>query len=451
MMSGVFCKTFDTFRCKLSEKQVNSKTQKERDDIETSIRQIGEMKKRLKKHGYKNTLIKECCDRFHHEKFDDIHDINPCLFPFRNCVIEVDDDLGKPFIRDGKPEDYITVIAGIAFPKAFNKDTPAVLKFEKWMSQLFPNEELRHEFLKWISSCLRSKNMDKKLPMFTGPPNGGKTTLFNCISMAFGPLHQVFENDMFQKASSAGAANPSLADARYAKLITMEEFNSDDMDIPAELIKKWTGNNKMRARKLHENGSMFDFVAKIAFAFNRFPKIKGADQAVRERAMPIPMLSRWTKDAPDDEEEQEKTRNFKIDRFFENNLPEMAKALVWYMVHYYPQYAEEGLCEIESIKDAAAEYWREVDVYQKFIDEVLIEVKDDDGNKDEKVTLSVAVAYDKFGDWHEANYKGLRPVIRPTFEREMNDKVGKHSKGQWRGVSLKDGEGSGRKLKKKGG
>lgn len=438
-ISGMFIRTFEQFRHQLGEKQIKSKKQKDREEMETSIRQIGDLKKKLRKSQYKATLIKECCDRFHHETFPEVHDTNIHLFPFRNCVIEVNDELKRAFVRDGKPEDFITVTAGVLYPKHFTKKTDAVKRFKKWMKQLFPDKDIRREFLKWLASCLRGKNMDKKLPMFTGPPNGGKTTLFNCISMGFGPLHQVFENDMFKAASSAGQANPAMADARYAKLVTMEEFGSEDFEIPAELLKKWTGNNKMRARKLHENGAIFDAAFKLAFAFNHFPTIKGTDQAIRDRVLTFPMISRWTNDAPKDEEDQYKQRKFPVDRFFDNHLPDLAKALVWTMVQYYPEYANEGLKEVDSIKNAASEYWREVDYYQRFKDDVIQEVRDDDGDLDVKTSLPLRTVYDQYCIWFkEEKGEKANPPSKPIFERNMKGHLGALVKKCWKGYALKD-------------
>jgi phage/plasmid-associated DNA primase len=438
-MSGSFIQSFELFRHELTDKQTKTKKKKDRDDMEVSIAQIGNLKKQLRKSNYKNTLIKECCDKFHHEDFPTVHDSNILLFPFRNCVVEVNDELKKASLRDGKPEDFITVTAGVQYPKNFTKKTPAVIKFERWMKQLFPDEDLRNEFKKWLASCLRGKNMDKKLPMFTGPPNGGKTTLFNCISTAFGPLHQVFENDMFKAASSAGQANPAMADAKYAKLVTMEEFGSEDFEIPAELLKKWTGNNKMRARKLHENGTIFDAAFKLAFAFNHFPTIKGTDSAIRKRVMTFPMLSTWSDDAPKDEEEQRRKRIFPVDRFFENYLPELAKALVWTMVEYYPSYANEGLKDVDSIKNAAAEYWREVDYYQRFYDACIEKITDDEGELDTKVSLNARVAYDNYCDWFKSEKgEGAKAPAKPTFERNMKGLLGPITKSTWKGYALKD-------------
>ena len=438
-MSGPFIRAFEVFRHELGEKQIKTKKHKDREDMEKSIAQIGDLKKKLKKSNYKNTLIKECCDKFHHENFPEIHDTNIHLFPFRNCVVEVNDEIKDAFVRDGKPEDFVTVTAGVMYPKNFTEKTPAVTRFMTWMGQLFPDEDLQKEFLKWLSSSLRGKNMDKKLPMFTGPPNGGKTTLFNCISHAFGALHQVFENDMFKAASSAGQANPAMADARYAKLVTMEEFGSEDFEIPAELLKKWTGNNKMRARKLHENGTIFDAVFKLAFAFNHFPTIKGTDQAIRERVLTFPMISRWVPDAPKDEAERIAKRTFPVDRFFENHLPDLAKALVWTMVQIYPLYAREGLKEVQSIKNAAVEYWREVDYYQRFYDSCIQKMLDDEGEIDTKVVLNPKLAFEQYSDWFRSE-KGERAIIpsKPIFERNMKGLLGPLNKGVWRGYALKD-------------
>lgn len=451
-ISSTFIRGIENYRADLAAKQLKMKKQKERDDIDKAINNIGKFKEKLTKHNYKNTLIKEACIWFHMEGFDETMDKDATfLFPHTNLVVEVDDETKTAIPRPGEPEDYITRNTKGRFEN-YTLETPIVVELLEWLSQLFPDESLRHEFMKWLASVIRAPNMDKKCTMLTGLSNGGKTSLLKCISLALGSFYVTWEASDFLRAGTPGAANPSIAKARYAKLVGVEEMGKKTV-IPGELLKKVTGNSKMNGRMLFENGSEFDAGFKLVIAFNeRKPKIEDADEAVMMRLMPFPMASRWFWKLPGTEEECAKKRIFKANRFFEKRLPQLARALAWYMVYYYPIYAEEGLKDHEAVVSMVSEYWREMDDYGQYIDEMVDCIKDTRGVKNPKAVLGLKEAYDEFVTWYTDTTKSTRDIPRlHEFKKEMiqeghlgplDDTV----KG-WRGYSLKSSGGANKKRK----
>jgi phage/plasmid-associated DNA primase len=465
-MSTHFVQEIKQYRAILANKQAD-RDKKSKDkyrkaeekSTEDSINNIGKLIAKLEKTPYKATLIKEACTLFHEENFDDIMNKDLVfLFPHINCVVEIDDTTKSAIRRSGEPEDHITKNTGSRLEE-YSLSSPIVQELLTWLAQLFPDESLRHEFIKWLASTIRGPNMDKKCTMLTGPSNGGKTTLFKCIALALGPFYVTWEASDLLRATQPGSANPSVAKARYAKLVAIEEVGKNTV-IAGELLKKITGNGKMNGRELFtqgENGWVANF--KFAMAFNQsMPKIDDADEAAMMRMMPIPMASRWVWKLPGTPEESAKKRIFKADRFFDKKLPALARALAWYMVHYYPIYAEEGLKDHEAIESMVNAYWRELDDYGQFMDEVLEKITDSRGKLNEKAVVSVDDVFQEFLTWFSQANSGFKqkPPKRSEFKREMekdnhlgpiDEKVD-----GWRGWAFKQAGGKKkRKMSTKGG
>lgn len=353
------------------------------------------------------------------------------LFPHINCVVEIDDESKTAIRRPGEPEDHINRNTGCRLEN-YSPNSPIVLELLEWLEQLFPDPSLRHEFMKWLASCIRGPNMDKKCTMFTGPSNGGKTTLFKCIALALGPFYVTWEASDLLRATSPGAANPSVARARYAKLVGLEEVGKNTV-IASELLKKVTGNSPMNGRELFsqgENGWTANF--KFAMAFNQSkPKIDDPDEATMMRMMPFPMATRWvwklpgaTRDMTNGEknklkEECAKRRIFQADKLFNNKLPRLARALAWYMVDYYPTYAEEGLKDHEAIENMVNAYWKEMDDYGQFMDDVLEKITDTRGKPNPKAVVPFEEAFQEFQTWFEQNNPKVKLPKKNEFRTEM--------------------------------
>ena len=382
--------------------------------------------------------------------------MNKRLFPHANLVVEVDDETGDCIVRDGVPEDYITITSGNFYNKNMTKKSPGYKAWKKWLRQLFPDKPVRRQFKKWLASCMRGENLDKRHIFLTGPKGGGKTSLLQFISRLFGAMYTTWEPSVLQKASSSGAASPDMATSKYVKVISMEEFGQKGAKISGEWLKKMRGNGKIKARDLYKTGEespCFDFTAKLIMAFNRFPKITDYDQAVKDSILVFPMVSIWRDDASKDEDEQIRQRIFPIDRFFKNTFDEMIEAALWSMVRSYKKFWKEGLEMVTELKGVAEEYWRETDIFQRFItDELKVVKKTVDGEEipDPKVTVSDKELYDHFKPWYDNWYKGSEVVNLSDFTVEMKERLGKQvKKGLWPGLIIRDEEEENKKVKSK--
>lgn len=431
LISNDFAKKMDKFAYELSGKKLANEDPEERNLMNKELLKSYGLAEKLGNHKYKDTLIKECAKEFNNDEFTEYNNLNYMILPFRNCVLEADDENGCILIREGKPEDYMTWDTKINYPRQLTKNSPLVKNYDLWLEQLFPNPELRKEFRKLLSSLLRGKNIDKKVPVLTGTTNGGKSSLVACICLALGPFAMKFDENIASNRKQSGAANPGLARTMHARVCFYEEADKSDV-IPARVLKKLSGGDKIYARGNYKDGEDFDILYKFVIVANKVPIIKDADPALKDRFYPIPFTTKYVdkSEAPQDKEEQKRLRIYPREPLFEKKYPEMAQAMIWSMVQDYPIYAKEKLQKIDDIKAAAEEHWGENDQYQLFINEFFTP------SKDPHASVNEEDAFTTFREWCKEKFN-----YTPTwniFHVEMVERLGKPEKKRWKKYILEN-------------
>jgi phage/plasmid-associated DNA primase len=180
---------------------------------------------------------------------------------------------------------------------------------------------------------------------------------------------------------------------------------------------------------------------------NTVPIIPQCDKAIKNRVRILPYLSTWTKNPPKTAEEQYKKREFLMDPFFENQIPEMASAFLFYCVKMYSVYRREGLRDPEIVIRHTNEYWEENDIYGQFVKENLEKAYENvpDNYKGDKEKLAIdgqscitlAEMYSRFKDWHKENYANLKTPDRSIFRNEIETRVTKCLNRKFFGIKFK--------------
>jgi phage/plasmid-associated DNA primase len=112
---------------------------------------------------FKEKLMKECSLLFHDEKFMEKLDMKWNLLGFENGVY----DLEKGELRDGRPEDYISLTTGIDYME-YEIDADEILEVQEFMSKVYPVPRVREYVYKLLASFLQGKNPDEKFHIWTG-------------------------------------------------------------------------------------------------------------------------------------------------------------------------------------------------------------------------------------------------------------------------------------------
>jgi hypothetical protein len=431
---------YDALQKEDTEKLNKTGNQAEKRIIDTHIELIGKLKKKLNSQGFRSSTIGMARDKFHVENFHSFIDIiNPDKMAWTNCVTEI---LGKKiFARPGKPEDYITLCTLIPYDTNFTWQHPKVKDCLKWLGQVFTDNDLLHYVLKDFASYLKGRNSEKLFRIWAGMGDNSKSMIVKLIFAVLGLYGIDFPVSLLSgKTINSSGPTPELAQARGVHVGIICEPD-DTEDLKGGAIKRFTGGDRFFARFLNDNGGSVEAFFKLIFMCNRIPNIPNADAAVMNRFLIIPFLSTWSDDAPDDEAEQYRLRTFKKDPFFEKKIPDMAKAMGWLMVQYFPIYAEEGITAPRIVKEYTQRHWEEHDTYISYLHERITKVYKDKEEtvRDEAVTLSASDIFGDFRRWFTAYYPGVQvpSLQRLRDELVMPKRMGpQNARRQWLGVRL---------------
>ena len=438
IISGDFRKRFEKLRVDIALQIQESNSESMKLTGELMLKKIGVLITKLGSVTFKNMIMKEASEPFYNPKFSSILNASPNLMGNVNCVFEVLPNSIEP--RNGKPEDYVSRCTGIVFP--FNMDWKnSVLKeLLDWIHKAFPDKELAETFLRWSASVLKGKNSEKLFPMWTGPQGNNSKSLFvKLFVSALGDYCIKYEmNVVSGKKAGAGAPLPEIVRSQGTRLAFLQEPDATD-ELNGGTVKLITGGDSRYARGLYSEGGDIEVLNKIVLMCNRAPFIPNSDSAVRNRLQIWPFLSIWAEDAPIDEKEQWKLLRFKMDPFFDRNIPRFAPVFLWLMVQKFPDYCKMGIGMCDKIEKATLEYWKCNDVYGMFTDECVRTaeiIKDGKKitNSDAKVTL--AEIYQAYKMWFIDTFPKTKTASKNIVKMELELRWGKLSGSYWYGIKL---------------
>jgi phage/plasmid-associated DNA primase len=436
-----FIGVYERMRAEVATQILSTQDDMTKKNLESKIKDINMLISKLKNENYRTTILKSAKDSFHVEEFEKLCDKNIFLTALNNCVLEVVDTKVRP--RAGKPEDYVLKFSPIEYPFDYKEDSFWVKEVMYWFKQITVGDnDLRHYFLKRLSSFLRGLNPEKLFDVWTNEGNGGKSMLAKTIQYIFGSYFIDFPVSLLTGGGkNSSGPSPELAQAMNARGAILSE--PDDRDaMKGGMIKRITGGDRIFTRALHDNGGSMELTFKTIMICNRIPDIANVDKAIINRFVIMPFLGVWNDTAPEKEEDQFRMRNFKIDPFFEAKIPELAKGLLWIIVQYYTHYATEGLKFPLIVQEYIKKHWEDNDFYLQFIAEkVTYAYKDGDKKEiDADISLSASDIYQEFSRWFKIYYPGMQvpSLAQMKADLTMSGRLGPQGKrGQWIGIKLK--------------
>jgi phage/plasmid-associated DNA primase len=439
-ISGDFLTIIEKFRTDVAIQIQETNDQNFKDSAEIMIQKICKMISKLKNRTFKSSIFSECGEKFYIEKFEETLDSNSDLMGMTNGIIQVLEK--KAVVRDGKPEDFVSRTTGLMFRHDINENHYLYKKLISYLQKVFPDKALLNHFGKMMGATLKGKNVDKIFPIHTGKGNNSKSMIKKLIECAFGEYCITFPTSIFTSSKSNGSAEPAIARSKFAHIAFAQE---PDADVPLKsgIIKEMTGGDRFFARFLHDNGGEIAPMFTLILMCNTIPIIPQCDQAIKNRVKCIPYLSEWTKNPPKNPDDQYKERKFLMDPFFEKQLPELAPALMFYLIKMYKVYIREGVSDPEIVQKTTASYWEDNDIYGQFVKENLEKSYKEDCNKkggkmpDETCTVSLPDLYKRFKDWFKDNHSDLKLPSRSILKGELESRVGKCLNRNFYGIKFK--------------
>lgn len=382
------------------------------------VKQIQKIVANLKSAPYKTNIMKEAMEVFYDRRFKDKLDQNPYTIGFKNGVY----DLKRNEFRPGRPEDFISKNIPIEYKDRdeSDEDVQNVIEF---LTKVFPDETIRTYFLDTYSDIFVGGNSQKKVYMWTGDGDNGKSITQKFFEMMLGELAIKFNTQYFTgKKIASGSANPELSRAappvRHA---TMEEPDADEQLNIGEL-KKLSGGDSYWARDLFEKGKatreIFPMFT-LTFICNKLPKLKASDKATWSRLRVIPFESSFVphgEPCPTTFEEQLKQKRFPMDKEFGSKIQGMVGAFAWYLLNWRKNVTIR--IEPEKVIEATAIYRKQNDIYRQFIEESIIE---------DDASLTVTEMYAQFREWFKEGRPNMQvPIkndVKEYFDRLWGDAV----------------------------
>lgn len=435
-----------SFRAEIAKKQVglgggnqSRKAKVEEKELENKITRISKLIAKFKTTSSRNKAIEMAKENFYVENFTKLINKDPNKTAWANCVIELDN--GKVVIRNGKPEDFITKSGLVPYRSDFSYEHPVVKELLEYLGKVFVDEEMCDYFKKDAASYLYGKNAEKHFRVWTGiKGNNSKSMMVKLMQFWWGELCVDVPLSVYTGKSKfkGSGPTPELAQMDSAHLgITAEP--DEDGDLGAGAIKRSSGGDSQYGRSCGENGGSITMTHKSIFMCNGVPNIPGVDEPTKNRIAFLLFLSKWVKNPPKDIEEQYRKRLFKEDVNFEQRLPELAEAMFWLAVEYYPKYFKEGLIAPKMVEEYAREHWEDNDPFQSFIAERMERVKIKNGdpiNISNSVTASDI--YPQFKIFFRANNPQSTTPGSAQFKTQMVQRLGDQEGKRWPGWIIKD-------------
>lgn len=303
-------------------------------------------------------------------------------------------DLRTGDLRDGKPEDRITMSVGTDFdPKA---ECPIWLEF---LSRVTDGDDDLQGFLqRSVGYSLTGQGKQQVWFIMYGEGNNGKSTFLVTVRKLLGDYGCRASTDLFMR-KERGGHKEGLANLEGKRFVGASELEQGQR-LSEALIKEATGGETLMADRKYEHEREFQARFKIWLSGNHMPKIKDDTLATWRRIKRIPFIVT----IPNDE--------------IDTDLPEKLEAelpgILNWAIEGCLTWQKEELGEPECVTRAVREYREEQDNFSRFIR--------DNCTEDPNETTLGGIAFSKYKLW--ASSEGIE-VAERLSKNEFGDKMKK--------------------------
>lgn len=375
---------------------------------------------------FKEKVMKECIIMFYDAKFESQLNTNPYLLGTENGVY----DLSNGVFRAGRPEDLVSISAGIDYPDIdeaeidLESETSSIHEIQaifNFMRQLIPKYDSRRYLWLSISSYIKGLNNDEKFHIWTGVGGNGKSKLLELIELALGDYCFKMPIALLtDKRSHSGQATPELSMSRSRRLGSFQEPDEGSR-INVGLMKELTGNDKLFVRGLYQEGTIMKPMFSLILLCNQKPRVPPDDEGTWRRLVIIDFTSRFV-DVPSGPGE------FPKDQYLAQKFPEWAPYFLVLLTMWFRIYKKEGLKAPKEISDATLSYRNEGDSYTDFIASHFV--------ADPYSNVKLEDSYVIYKDWYSNEYNE-KPPNRRDYKTQMCKRLRCDYKNGWNGWHLK--------------
>jgi len=272
-------------------------------------------------------------------------DADPWAFNVRNGTL----DLRTAELRLHSADDLITKLA----PVEYQPDAECPL----WLSVLrraFADDEALMRFVqRFHGMALTGDVREQILAIYHGKGGNGKNVILDTITSIMGDYAGEAPPNLLT-ATKHQEHPTEVADLMGKRLIVASE-TEDTSQLKLQLVKRLTGNARIKARFMRQDYFEFDRTFKLVLVTNNKPIVNEDGEAAWRRLRLVPFNVVIPKEERDT-------------RLLEKLKPEWPGILAW-MVRGCLDWQREGLGEPDAVRKATAAYRDESDLVGQFLDE----------------------------------------------------------------------------------
>jgi len=353
---------------------------------------LAKVEKHLYQQEFKGGVMRAAVELFHEEDFQNRLNMNPYLFACVNGVLDLHNEIKdasgntkiKVVFRDGKPDDYISFLAGRNYPdseaieyRPYDPSEPEQKDLMEFLSKIFPKADMRDYYIRLMASCLEGMNREQCYYTFVGVGGNGKSKVVDLMRYTFGDYCSSLQaTALTRKRPESGAANPDIISIKNKRFIYLQE--PDDREpLNTSRMKQFSGEDMVEARGLFEDQQRFRITGKLFMMCNRLPPIHAMDRGTWRRIRVIPFGSKFV-DASDPDLKTARAGVYLRDNDLDAKLRGWREAWLSLLVHVYEkEYLVRGLEPIPaSVMDESNKYKESFDQYGKFKAERMVDFRD---------------------------------------------------------------------------
>ena len=278
-------------------------------------------------------------------------DPDPWLFNCANGTLNLRD--GR--LRPHDPADMITQLCPTPFDRAATCPTWTRC-LNEWLvlPDFAPDLQLIEYLQRFFGMCLSGDVTAQMLPFLVGVGANGKTTLLETLQHTLG-------------SDYAGPAAPGLLIAHtheshptvladlFGKRFVFASESGQDARLNEERVKKLTGSETLKARRMREDPWSFTPTHKLVMCTNHLPRIQGTDDAIWRRLKLVEFRRQFT--------------GADIDPDLLDTLRNEAPGILTWLWRGCGHWLNQGLPEPCAVSTATAAYRRDADPTATFVDE----------------------------------------------------------------------------------
>jgi putative DNA primase/helicase len=249
-----------------------------------------------------------------------------------------------------KREDFLTVCVPIRYnPKA---TCPNYIQLRK--DAMLNRQELLDYLHRLEGYCATAETYEQAIIIFTGSGDNGKSTYIEAYAHVLGGYADVLpEKTIVVSFSNDGSApSPDLADLCGKRFVRVGETERN-AQLAVSLLKKLSGEDKIKARYLHKDPFTFDATHKIIIHTNHPPQIRDSGPAIWRRIQRVPFDYKLPKS--------------KKDKQLPTKLREEEEGILAHVVQGAMKWYQEGLNPPGIVIDLTETYKVEQDLLGMYI------------------------------------------------------------------------------------